>query len=61
MKNLRKDGGYYWVYAEVFSNFRRGELVGYTSSRRAISAKETLEVEEKYAKMLAKEVSHQVA
>ena len=34
VKNLRKDGGYYWVYATVIPNVRRGELVGYTSVRR---------------------------
>lgn len=35
VKNLRKDGGYYWVFASVFPLRRHGELVGYTSSREA--------------------------
>lgn len=34
VKNLRKDGGYYWVYATIIPNIRKGNLVGYTSVRR---------------------------
>ena len=34
VKNLRKDGGFYWVKATVISNIRNGKLVGYTSVRR---------------------------
>lgn len=34
VKNLRKDGGYYWVKATVIPNIRKGEVVGYTSVRR---------------------------
>ena len=34
VKNLRKDGAYYWVYATVVPNLRGGKLVGYTSVRR---------------------------
>lgn len=34
VKNLRKDGGFYWVYASVIANIRKGQLVGYTSVRR---------------------------
>jgi aerotaxis receptor len=34
VKNLRKDGAYYWVYAIVVANRRHGEVVGYTSVRR---------------------------
>ncbi len=34
VKNLRKDGGHYWVYATVIPNVRHGEIVGYTSVRR---------------------------
>ncbi len=33
VKNLRKDGGYYWVKASVIVLRRNGEVVGYTSSR----------------------------
>ena len=34
VKNLRKDGGYYWVKATVIPNVRKGEIVSYTSVRR---------------------------
>ena len=34
VKNLRKDGGYYWVKATVIPNIRDGEVRGYTSVRR---------------------------
>lgn len=34
VKNLRKDGAYYWVYATVIPNIRDGQVVGYTSVRR---------------------------
>jgi PAS domain S-box-containing protein len=34
VKNLRKDGGYYWVKATVIPNIRNGKIVGYTSVRR---------------------------
>lgn len=34
VKNLRKDGGYYWVYATVIPKVRHGEIVGHTSVRR---------------------------
>lgn len=34
VKNLRRDGGYYWVKATVIPNVRNGKVVGYTSVRR---------------------------
>lgn len=34
VKNLRKDGAHYWVYATVIPNKRNGVVVGYTSVRR---------------------------
>ena len=34
VKNLRKDGGYYWVKATVIPNIRNGKLTAYTSVRR---------------------------
>ena len=38
VKNLRKDGGYYWVKATVIPNIRNGQVAGYTSVRRKPSA-----------------------
>lgn len=43
VKNLRKDGGYYWVYATVIPNIRNGEIISYTSVRRKPSAKKVAE------------------
>lgn len=34
VKNLRKDGGFYWVKATVIPNIRNGNVIGYTSVRR---------------------------
>lgn len=34
VKNLRKDGAYYWVKATVIPNIRQGKVVSYTSVRR---------------------------
>jgi len=39
VKNLRKDGGYYWVKATAIPNVRKGEVVGFTSVRRKPSRK----------------------
>lgn len=39
VKNLRKDGGYYWVYATAIPNIRKGKILGYTSVRREPSRK----------------------
>jgi len=33
IKNLRKDGGYYWVYAEISGVYKDGVLVEYKSLR----------------------------
>lgn len=43
VKNLRKDGGYYWVFATVIPNIRKGEIAGYTSVRRKPARKKVLE------------------
>lgn len=48
VKNLCKDGDYYWVYATVVPNVRRGEVVGYTSVRRKPSRKKIAEAEALY-------------
>ncbi|HEC05552.1 MAG TPA: PAS domain S-box protein [Thiolapillus brandeum] len=51
VKNLRKDGGYYWVYATVIPNVRNGKIVGYTSVRRKPSRKKVEEAISTYANM----------
>lgn len=48
VKNLRKDGTYYWVKATVIPNVRAGVVVGYTSVRRKPSRKKIAESEALY-------------
>ncbi|RMX03551.1 PAS domain S-box protein [Corticibacter populi] len=55
VKNLRKDGGFYWVYATVVPNVRHGEVVGYTSVRRKPSRTRIEEVVPLYRDWLAEE------
>lgn len=55
VKNLRKDGAYYWVYATVIPNIRNGEIVGYTSVRRKPSRNKVEECIPLYAKMIEEE------
>jgi PAS domain S-box-containing protein len=43
VKNLRKDGGFYWVKATVIPNIRDNQLLGYTSVRRKPSRKKVEE------------------
>ncbi len=55
VKNLRKDGKYYWVYATAIPNIRNGKTVGYTSVRRKPSRKNVEACIPLYAEMLQKE------
>jgi len=57
VKNLRKDGTYYWVYATAIPNIRNGETVGYTSVRRKPSRTQVNACIKLYATMLAEEKS----
>jgi len=52
VKNLRKDGGYYWVKAVVIPNFRNGQLVAYSSIRRKPSRTKVDESIKLYSTML---------
>ena len=51
VKNLRKDGAHYWVYATVIPNVRKGNVVGYTSVRRKPSRKKVEEAAALYKTM----------
>jgi len=42
VKNLRKDEGFYWVFAEISGVFKDGKLVEYKSVRTPISFDEKL-------------------
>ena len=53
VKNLRKDGGFYWVYASAVPNVREGQIVGYTSVRRKPSRKRIEQAIALYAQMKA--------
>ncbi|MFN3920508.1 MAG: PAS domain-containing protein [Methylohalobius sp.] len=55
VKNLRKDGRFYWVKATVIPNVRAGRIVGYTSVRRKPNRRKVEECSALYAKMLARE------
>lgn len=55
VKNLRRDGGFYWVYATVVGNVRNGKLVGYSSVRREPSRNKVIELAAVYAGLLAEE------
>ncbi|HRC87052.1 MAG TPA: PAS domain-containing protein [Thermoanaerobaculia bacterium] len=51
VKNLCKDGRFYWVYATVIPNLRNGKVVGFTSVRREASRTKIREAEELYRTM----------
>lgn len=55
VKNLRKDGGFYWVYATVIPNIRNGQTVGYTSVRRKPARTAIAEIQKIYQAMLQSE------
>lgn len=57
VKNLRKDGAYYWVHAVVVPNVRDGRIVGYTSVRRKPSRSKVDEAIALYADLKAKETA----
>jgi aerotaxis receptor len=53
LKNLRKDGLYYWVHIEILPIFdENNEITGYISARRAASRKDIDEAKITYKKML---------
>lgn len=58
VKNLRKDGRYYWVKATVIPNVRGGRIVGYTSVRRKPDRRKVEECIVLYAQMCAQEKEH---
>ncbi len=51
VKNLRKDGGHYWVYATVVPTVRDGKIVGFTSVRREPSREKVALAEAQYQEM----------
>ncbi|MEQ1596874.1 MAG: PAS domain-containing protein [Casimicrobium sp.] len=55
VKNLRKDGAFYWVYATVVPNVRGGVIAGYTSVRRKPSRRKIEASSVAYADLLSAE------
>jgi len=51
VKNIRKDFGYYWVYAVVSGVFKDDKLVEYKSVRTPISFEDKLYYQKKYDSM----------
>lgn len=56
VKNLRKDGAHYWVFATAIPNVRDGRVVGYTSVRRKPSRAKVNECIALYARLRAEEL-----
>ena len=48
VKNMRKDRGYYWVYAEVSGVYKDGELVEYKSMRSWVPKEKRIEMQNIY-------------
>jgi PAS domain S-box-containing protein len=57
VKNLRKDGGFYWVYATVIPKLRGSKIIGHTSVRRQPSRRRVNAAAELYVSMLATEAA----
>lgn len=58
VKNLRKDGGYYWVLANITPDFdNSGKIIGYTSVRRKPNPKALETIIPLYQKLLSAEKS----
>jgi len=56
VKNLRKDGRYYWVYSHIAPvTDNNGEITGYTAARRPATDSEIAEIIPVYQDLLAKE------
>ncbi len=55
IKNLRKDGRYYWVYTHITPLFFNNRVYGYTAINRPASSHEIEEASLKYAQMLQQE------
>jgi len=56
VKNLSKDGGYYWVYANITASLdTNGRIIGYYSVRRKPSEEGIRVCNDLYAKLLEEE------
>ncbi len=55
VKNLRKDRGYYWVFARVSAVYKDGEVVAYKSVREPISDEKKRQMQDLYDKLRSEE------
>jgi aerotaxis receptor len=55
VKNRRKDGGYYWINAEISGVYKGGELVEYKSLRTPIERETKINMQNKYDAMRKEE------
>lgn len=52
VKNLRRDGGFYWVYAQVSQLYdKQGNLIGYKSLRAPVEIAKRHDLEMNYARL----------
>ena len=55
VKNLRKDGRYYWVYSYIAPIYKEGKISGYSAARKPATPSEIEDAEELYEKLLREE------
>ena len=55
VKNLRKDGRYYWVFSHIAPVIQDHEITGYTAARRPATDNEIAEVIPAYKDLIEKE------
>jgi len=55
VKNLRKDGKYYWVFTHILPIRKNNEIIGYSAARRPASSEEIQEIIPLYQELLKTE------
>ena len=55
VKNRRKDGGYYWVFARVSTVIKEGKAIEYKSVREPVSREKKIEIQNLYDKLRSEE------
>jgi aerotaxis receptor len=55
VKNLRKDGRYYWVETYIKPVYKNGEKTGYIAARHPAKPMDVADAIKKYSQMLAEE------
>ncbi len=55
VKNLRKDKGYYWVFAKISPLIKDGNIIGYKSLREPVDRDKKIEMQNFYDELREKE------